>query len=350
VVILGAVILIHEFGHFIAAKLCGVRVEKFSLGFGRRLVSVKKGDTEYMISAIPLGGYIKMSGDEAGEKLTGARSEFLSRSVLDRFKIIFAGPLFNYIFAFALFTAVFMAGTPVLTNEIGAVMEGYPAKQAGLMAGDSIIEIDGRKISYGDVLVAAINRHTKGAMTLTVRRQDKVFKKEIKPVVEVRKTGLDNKEVRIARIGIQPAQKIEKGGYGFFGSVYMGARATWQVTAITYEAIWLMVTGRLSLREMTGPIGIFMFTAQAAKLGLIYVVNLTALLSASLAIFNLLPLPVLDGGHIFFLMIEKIRGKPVSGKTQEAIGNIGIGLLILLTVVIFYNDIAKFGLLKNIIK
>ncbi|MCX5667347.1 MAG: RIP metalloprotease RseP [Candidatus Omnitrophica bacterium] len=347
-IVLSVLVMVHEFGHFIAAKRIGVRVEKFSLGFGPKLFSVKRGDTEYLISAIPLGGYIKMAGDEPGEALKGEKCEFLSRNAFDRFKIIIAGPLFNYILAFVLLVVVFMAGNPVTTTEIGMVLDGYPAKQAGILVGDKVLAIDGKKISYGEVLVKAVNMHGKRPMILTIDRQGIIFDKEIRPVVEKRKIGFDNKEVEIARIGIQPLQKIEKGGYGFFGSVYMGAQTLWQITIVTYKALWNMILGKLSVKGMTGPIGIFMFTAHAAKLGIIYLINFMALLSASLAIFNLLPFPVLDGGHILFLFVEKLRGKPLSVRAQESIANIGVGLLILLTVFIFYNDIVKFGVFDRI--
>lgn len=351
-IVLGVLVIVHEFGHFIVAKLIGVRVEKFSIGFGPKIWSIKKGETEYIIAPIPLGGYIKMGGEEPGEMITGQRWEFLSRSVYDRFKIIVAGPVLNYIFAFLLLVAVFMVGTPVTTTEIGVVMNGYPAKEAGLMVGDKILAVDGKPVTQGDALVAIINKRVQGSLLLTIERGGNIFKKEVKPIVEKRKMGFGavEKEVQIARIGIQPAQKIEKGGYGFFGSIYMGAQTIWQITVLTYKALGAMIIGKLSMREMAGPVGIFMITAQAAKLGLIYLLNFMAILSASLAIFNLLPFPVLDGGHIFFLVVEKLRGKPISMKTQEKIMNVGWSLLILFMVLIFYSDIMKFGIADKVMK
>lgn len=348
--VLGILVIVHEFGHFFAAKSLGVRVEKFSIGFGPKVASIKRDDTEYLISAIPLGGYVKMGGDEPGEKITGQKWEFLSRPIFDRFRIILAGPLLNYAFAFILLSVVFMVGTPVTTTEVGIVMDGYPAKSAGLLSGDKIVAVDGKAISYGDALVAVINKHTKGPISLTVERRGKIFVQEITPVVEKHRVGLGGKEVEIARIGIQPAQKIVKGGYGFFGSMYMGAQSLWQITALTYKALWGMLIGKLSVKEMSGPVGIFVITAQAAKMGGIYLLNLMAILSASLAIFNLLPLPILDGGHLLFLAIEKARGKPLSMKAQEVIANVGVALLILFTIFVFYNDIIKFGIADKIAK
>jgi len=222
----------------------------------------------------------------------------------------------------------------------------------GLLAGDKILAVDGRTVSHGDALVAIINKRVQGSLVLTIERGGNVFKKEIKPVVEKRKIGFGSqeKEIQIARIGIQPAQKIEKDGYGFFGSVYMGVQTIWQITILTYKALGAMIIGKLSMKEMAGPVGIFMITAQAAKLGIIYLLNFMAILSASLAIFNLLPFPVLDGGHILFLAIEKLRGKPISMKTQEVIMNIGWSLLILFMVLIFYSDIMKFGIADKVMK
>ena len=159
------------------------------------------------------------------------------------------------------------------------------------------------------------------------------------------------KNTKIALLGIAPSQKIENVRYGFFQSFGMGFKKLIDLTVLTYKALWYIVTGRMSMKEsMTGPIGIYIIAGKAAQMGFIYLVHLMALLSASLAIFNLLPLPVLDGGHILFLIIEKLRGKPLSMKAQEIISNIGIGFLILLTVFIFYSDITKFRIFEGIFK
>jgi regulator of sigma E protease len=349
-IVLSVLVIVHEFGHFIVAKKLGVRVEKFSFGFGPKLVSFKKGDTEYLISAIPLGGYVKMSGDEPWEKLAGQKWEFLSRSIGDRFKIILAGPLLNYILAFLIFSVIFMFGSPTLTTEVGGLLPDYPAKAAGIVAGDKVLAVDGKSVKYWEDMTDAIHKHVDGDIALSLERGGKAIEMKVKPVVRASKDIFGN-ETKIALLGITPSQKIGKEKYPFPQCVYMGGQKLLQLTAMTFKALWSIVVGKLSMKEsLTGPIGMFVITGQAAKLGLIYILHLMAILSASLAIFNVLPLPVLDGGHMLFLVLEKLRGKPLSLKTQEVVINIGIAFLIMLTVVIFYNDIIKFGIFNKLAK
>ncbi len=343
-IVLGVLVIVHEFGHFVVAKSLGVRVEKFSIGFGPKICALKKGDTEYLVSAIPLGGYIKMAGDEPGEKITGQKWEFLSRSVFDRFGIIVAGPLLNYVLAFIIFSVIFMFGSPTMTAEVGTLLKSYPAEAQGIKVGDKILSVDGKGVKYWEDMTEIMHKHIEGAMTLSIQRGPQVFEMKVTPTIRKTK-DIFGKETTIALIGIGPSQNIEKVKYGFFASINMGGKKLIQLTAVTYKALWSILIGRLSLKEsMTGPIGIFVITAQAMKLGFIYILHLTGILSASLAIFNVLPFPVLDGGHILFLAVEKMRGKPLSLKTQEAVMNVGISLLILFTVFVFYSDIMKFGI------
>ncbi len=350
IIVLGVLVIVHEFGHFITAKHLGVRVEKFSIGFGPKLCSAKYGDTEYLISAIPLGGYVKMTGEDPSEKMTGARCEFLSRSVFDRFKIILAGPLLNYILAFVVFSVIFMFGSPTMTTEVGSLLKDYPALSSGIKTGDKILSVDGKNVKYWEDMTEMIRAHKEGPVSLSVKRDGAVMDIIINPIVRKTK-DIFGKPVSVALIGIGPSQNIEKVRYGFLASINMGAKKLIQLTEITYKALWSILTGRLSLKEsMTGPIGIFVITGQAAKMGFLYILHLMGILSASLAIFNVLPFPVLDGGHILFLAIEKVRGKPLSLKAQEAVMNAGISLLILFTVYVFYNDIIKFGIAEKAAK
>lgn len=347
IVVLGVLIIVHELGHFITAKRLGIGVERFSIGFGPKLYVFKKNDTEYAISAIPLGGYVKMAGEDPSEKLTGKKWEFLSRSVGDRFKVIFAGPLLNYVLAFAVFSVIFMFGNPTLTTEVGGLLKGYPAEAEGLSVGDKILSVDGKPVKYWEEMTALIHSHPSGTANLVIERGDR--KMTISITLVVRKTkDIFGKEISLSLMGISPSQKIESARYDFFTSIGMGMKKLLNLTAVTYKALWYIVTGRLSVKEsMTGPIGIFMVTGQAAKMGLIYIVHLMGVLSASLAIFNLLPLPVLDGGHILFLVVEKIRRKPLSLKTQEMINNFGVGMLLFISIFIFWNDIVKYGVMDK---
>ncbi len=348
--VLSILVIVHEFGHFIVAKTLGVRVERFSFGFGPKIASVKKGETEYLISAIPLGGYVKMGGDEPWEKLAGARWEFLSRSIGDRFKIIFAGPLLNYILAFLVFSVIFMFGSPTLTTEIGGLLKDYPALRQGLAVGDKVLAVDGKAVRYWEDMTELIYKHSETPIVLTVERGGTTFPMSITPTVRKMKDIFGNQITR-ALIGVSPSSKIERVKYSFPKSFYMGGKKLLRLTTDTYKALWSIVTGRLSLKDsMTGPIGIFVITGQAAKMGFIHILFIMGILSASLAIFNVLPLPVLDGGHIIFLALEKLRGKPLSAKAQEVVANIGVTFLIMLTVFIFYSDIMKFGIFDKVVK
>jgi len=347
-VVLGVLILVHELGHFIVAKRLGVRVERFSFGFGPKLFSFKKGDTEYLVSAILLGGYVKMAGDDPTEKLDNKNYEFLSRRIIDRFKIIFAGPFLNYVLAFVIFSVIFMFGRP--TTEIGGFLKDYPAEKAGLMAGDKITAINGKRVEFWEDMTEMIYKSVNGPMKLSVERNGSMFEKEITPVIRQTK-DIFGKETKIALIGITPSQKLAKTKNNFLMSLKLGFFKLMNFTFITYKALWMIMTGSMSFREsLSGPIGIFMITGQAARLGFIPILHLVGILSASLAIFNLLPIPILDGGHILFLALEKIMGRPLSAKTQERIMNTGMAFLILLTVLIFYNDIIKFGLFEKALK
>jgi len=241
-----------------------------------------------------------------------------------------------------------MFGSRTLTTEVGSLLKDYPAEKSGLVVGDKIIKADGKDVKYWEDMTEMIRKHLEGPIKLTIEKNGKISDVEIQPVIKDVK-DIFGKHTKIALLGIAPSQKIESVRYGFFESFSKGFKKVIDLTAITYKAIWSIATGSLSVKEsMTGPIGIFIITGKAARMGLIYLFHLMAGLSASLAIFNLLPLPVLDGGHILFLFVEKLRGKPLSVKVQENIANIGVGLLILLTVFIFYNDIVKFGIFDHI--
>ncbi|MDB4349485.1 RIP metalloprotease RseP [Omnitrophica bacterium] len=342
VIVFSILIVVHEFGHFIMAKKCGVKVERFSLGFGPKIIGVKKGETEYRISAIPLGGYVKMAGETYQDKLTGERWEFLSRPPFERFKIVICGPLLNYILGFLLFSLVFMLGSPTLTNKIGKVMDDYPAKAAGVKPGDSVISIDGERVQYWDELTRIIRKKLKGNVKLVVLRDDRELMLTLTPKVKEFK-DIFGKDVKIAMVGIASSDELIFIKHNPARSIYKGFKKTIELTTLTFKAIWSLILGRLSLREsVTGPVGIFILTAKAAKLGLIYLLNMMAIISTSLAIVNILPIPVLDGGHLVFLLIEKMRRRPLSQKIQETATQIGLGLLLILMFFVFYYDIARF--------
>ena len=348
IVVLSILVIVHEFGHFIVAKKMGVRVEKFSIGFGSEICGITKGETRYSISIVPLGGYVKLAGETSLEGVKGEKWEYLSRTVWERMRIIFAGPLLNYILAFLIFSFVFMAGSPTLTSKIGKIMPGYPAESAGLKIGDKILNINGKDVVYWEDVTNIVHTNKNTEMKLLLKRDGKQITVLVTPKPQDIKTIFGSKK-NISIMGIAPSDEILYVKYGFFKSIYMGAEKLWMLTYITCRALWASVTGAIPIKEsMTGPIGIFYITGQAAKLGIIYLLQLMGVLSASLAIFNLLPVPVLDGGHILFLTIEKIRRKPVSIKMQENVTQVGMSLLIVLMLFVFYNDFMRFGIFEKI--
>lgn len=341
ILILSLLIIVHEFGHFIAARKNGVRVEQFSLGFGRQIFKKKKNDTEYSISLIPLGGYVKMAGDTRAE-YQGKPDEYLSKPCGKRFWIIFAGPFLNYILGFLFFWMILFIGYPTLTSKVGVLIDGYGAKEAGLQVADKITAVDGIKVDFWEDLQRQIRqRKLKTSVMLTVLRADQ----ELKFNVAIRDKVTDDqfgKKQSLGIIGISPFDEIVEIRHGIFESAYLGLKKTVNLTILTYQGLGMLVSGKMSMREsMTGPLGIFFITSKAAKLGLIAVMHLIAVLSVSLAIFNLLPLPILDGGHLFLLGLEKLRKKALGIKAEEIINNIGLTLIISLALFVTYNDIIR---------
>ncbi len=341
ILILSLLIIVHEFGHFIAARKNGVRVEQFSLGFGPLILKKKIGDTEFKLNLIPLGGYVKMAGDSQLE-YQGKEDEYFAKAPGKRFQIIFFGPLLNYILGFILFWLIFFVGYPTLTTKVGGLVDGYGAQAAGLQVGDKIIQVDERKVEIWEDLQQAIRaRKNKAAVWLKVVRDDQ----ELKINVAIKDKILDDQlgQKRASGvIGISPLDEITEVRYGFLESAYFGVKKTLNLTVMTYAGIWRLASGKMSMRDsMTGPLGIFFITSKAAKLGLVTLLHLVAVLSVSLAIFNLLPLPILDGGHLFLLGLEKLRKKALSAKTEGIINNLGFSLMITLALLVTYNDILR---------
>jgi regulator of sigma E protease len=343
VLVFSVLILVHEAGHMFAAKKAGVNVEIFSLGFGKRLCGVEIGGTDYRISLFPLGGYVKMEGEEPGDA-KGSETGLYSKSVGSRFWIMASGALTNYIFAFVLFWVIFMIGVPMMSNEVGEVIKGYPAEKAGIRTGDVIVKIDGKEVGYWDDIVDAIRTGSKDGETLVfdLMREDGPVSLEITPDIST-VTNVFGQKISRPMIGIGPRDKILPVSYDPVKAFYYGGRKLVSLTAMTYKGLWLMITGGMPLKtSVSGPIGIMYFMNQAAQLGVVPLLIITAHVSMALAIFNLLPFPVLDGGHIMFLAAEKITGKPVSVKVQEFLTNAALVLLIAFALFVSWQDVLKF--------
>lgn len=341
-VILGVLITAHEFGHFIAARRAGVRVEKFSLGFGPRLLKRKKGQTEYSLSLVPLGGFVKLAGDSL-EEYTGKSYEYFSQPPGRRFQIIFAGPLFNYILGFLCFWFIFFTGYPTLTARVGGLLEGFGAKDAGLLPGDKIIAVDAKGVASWEELQGVIlDRRANDTVRLLLLRQGNQIEAEVLLKEKQFDDALGQKQ-KVGLLGIEPDLSDSVSvRYGFFKSFYMSVNKTWVLTQLTYKGLFRMLTGKIAMRDSAaGPLGIYFITSKVASQGLPALLNFVGIISVSLALFNLLPFPVLDGGHILFLAVEKIRGKTLGARAEQIITRIGLTVLISLFLFITYNDIMR---------
>ena len=346
--ILSFLIFVHEFGHFIVARRLGVRVECFSLGFGPRIFGWKRGETDYRLSLIPVGGYVKLAGETAEAPLTGKPWEYLSQPIVNRVSIVAAGPLVNYIVAFFLFFAIFVTGNPQSSNKIGQVIEKFPAEQAGLRSGDRLVAVEGQPTPYWEDVQRRISSHLEGGkLPFEVEREGKRFTLSIMPKVVEEKDPF-GKVTRRALIGIAASDEMLFVRYPVSQALAKASRQIFSLTAMTLKALGKLVTGGLAMREsLTGPVGIFFITRQAAHLGFPFLLQICAILSASLAIFNFLPIPALDGGHLLFLGLEALKGRPISERVQELSRQIGFYFLIGLMVFVLYNDLVRhFGGMK----
>ena len=348
--VLSILVIVHEFGHFWVARLFGVKVERFSIGFGPTLFTFRSSKTEYCVSAIPLGGYVKLAGEHPQEvQASMSKEEFLARSVGVRSAIILAGPGVNYLLGFLLFSSVFFLGNPQVTSRIGQVLPASPAQGAGLLPGDRIISLDGKSVLYWEEVTAGIRRKAGGTLQISIDRAGSIVAVEVTPAIRQMK-NLFGQTIRQSQIGIAPAGEIVKIRYGFWESLAKGGQKLIDFTGVTFHSLWAILSGSLPVREsLTGPIGIFFVTQEAAKLGFVYLLQVMAFLSASLAIFNVLPIPVLDGGHLFFLLLEKIRRRPIAIRVQEMTHQVAVFLLISLVILIFYNDLVRFGILGKLL-
>jgi regulator of sigma E protease len=343
IIVLGVLIFFHELGHFLVARVLGVGVEKFSLGFGPKLIGKKIGITEYQISAIPLGGYVKMVGESPDSELDPSEIpiSFTHKHVLKRILIVAAGPFFNILLALIIFFGIFqISGLLILKPGIGDVNEGSPAYLAGLKKNDLVVSIDGADISSWEDMANAIMASKGKTLAISVLRDGTVLTKNVTPEVKQVK-NIFNEDVDRYVIGITASGEIFKKDLNFFQAVSESLNQTYQITALTIKGIVKLFQGTVSPKTLGGPIMIAQMAGQQAKEGVVNLIFFIALISINLAILNFLPIPVLDGGHLLFFFIEAVKGSPVSVKVREISQQAGIFVLILLMIYVFYNDIAR---------
>jgi len=342
IILLGVIIFVHELGHFLFAKLTGVKVLKFSLGFGPKLIGKTYGDTEYLISAVPLGGYVKMLGEMPGDEMKEEEKQFAfnNQAVWKRFIIVFCGPLFNLLFAAVIFFFTFLNGIPVLVPEIGSVIQGTPAGKAGLIRGDRIVEIDGVAIRQWDEMTEVIHKNPGKSLDVKIKRDGTTFPVSITPE-KTKVKDIFGEEEEVGLIGIKPSGSTlirrENIGSAFADSF----DRTWEISKLTVVSIIKLIERVIPMQTMGGPILIVQMAGEQASRGFLNFFIFMAIININLGVLNLLPIPILDGGHLLFMGIEAVRGKPLSEKTIALGQKIGLAFIITLMAVVFYNDIMR---------
>ena len=343
IIVLGVLIFFHEFGHFLIARLFGVGVEKFSLGFGPRLIGKKIGITDYRLSAIPLGGYVKMVGEEPDAEIdpVDLPLSFTHKPVVQRMLIVAAGPVFNILLAILIFFGIFWAsGTFIMKPSIGAVREGSPAAAAGLARGDLITVINGIEINSWDEMAEIINASEGRTLKIAVRRQDSTLDFSIAPE-KVPAQNIFGEKIQRYVIGIEASRESYSKEMSPVEAFAESLRQSYRVIELMVVIIVKLIKGDISTDTLGGPIMIAQMAGDSAKAGVGSLIFFIALISINLAVINLLPIPVLDGGHLLFFLIEAIKGSPVSIKVREVAQQIGLFILILLMILVFYNDIHR---------
>lgn len=341
-IVLGVLVFVHEFGHYIVARLCGVQVQTFSLGFGPRLFARKWGPTEYCISAIPLGGYVRLLGDDPKEEISPEERDrsFLAQNVKKKIAIVVAGPLFNLLLALVIFVGVFMAGVPSLTSDVGEVQPSSAAAEAGMKPGDRIVEIEGKPINQWEEIRETLQKSGGKELPFVVEREGQKINLKVTPMMKETQDVLGDSH-QLWLIGILPKGTHTIKQYDPLTAAMMGAKRTWEMITLNVLGIFRLIQGKISSDTIGGPILIAQMAGQQANEGALNVVLFIAVLSINLGIINLFPIPILDGGHLAFFIAEGMMGHPLSLKTREIAQQVGLFIIISLMVFAFYNDIMR---------
>ena len=342
--VLGILIIVHELGHFLAAKASGVRVERFSIGFWPRLAGIQIGETDYCVSWIPLGGYVKLAGmiDESmeGDSIKGEPWEFMSKNVLQKLFIISAGVTMNIILAvliFAVLTFTYGIGEVDESTVITHVVENYPAAGAGMLAGDKILSIDGNMMNSWQELTEYIHARPNSELEVTWQRGEEIFSERI--ISRLEKIPVDGSIKKLGIIGIRPTVNVREAHLS--ESIGSGFTRTYLWGKLTLTSIKMLITGEESFRSVGGPIFIAQLAGDSARTGLDSLFNLIAILSVNLAILNILPIPAFDGGHLVVILIEWAKRGPLSVKTKMAVQQVGFAIFLVLAAFVIYNDLSR---------
>ncbi|PKN20991.1 MAG: RIP metalloprotease RseP [Deltaproteobacteria bacterium HGW-Deltaproteobacteria-6] len=345
IVLLGILIFVHEFGHFLAARIGGVGVLKFSLGFGPKIVGKKIGETEYVLSWIPLGGFVKLLGESGTEELSPEDEErsFFKQPTWKRLLIVLAGPVFNFLLAIVIFFIVYMYGLPNLLPVIGQMSPESAAEQAGIATGDKIIMMDGKKITYWDEIKPIITDSKGKDVRIVVARGNEEKTVTVKPKLSKAK-NIFGEEESTYLIGVSPAGKTVIERKNPLMAIVSSCSKTWEISKLTVISVVKMIEGVISPRTLGGPIFIAQVAGNQVKEGIIPFILFMAILSINLGVINLFPIPVLDGGHIFFYLIEMVTRREIPLKVKEISQQIGFVALLMLMLFVIMIDIERLNI------
>ncbi|WP_439569836.1 RIP metalloprotease RseP [Sphingopyxis sp.] len=356
--VLGPLVFVHEYGHYIVGRWCGVKADTFSIGFGRKILGwTDKRGTEWKIGWLPLGGYVQFAGDRDAVSQPDAEWQqlpaeqkshtFPAQPVWKRALIVLAGPVTNFLFAILIFAAFNMTyGVPQTPAVVGGVQPQSAAQQAGLRIGDRIVSIDGRSIAKFDDIRSAVAFNLGKPANLQIARGGERVDIVLRPRLVSQTDQFGNKG-QIAVIGIQSGRPVYS-PVGPLAAVQAGAEQTWGLVRLTGNILSQFLTGQRSIKEMGGPIKIAKQSGEMASLGLNDLIIFTAFISINLGFINLLPLPMLDGGHLLFYAYEAIRRRPAPPQAQEWAFRFGFAAIVTLMLVVTFNDLGSLGLWDGI--
>lgn len=345
VLVLGLLIAFHELGHFLVARVLKMGVKTFSLGFGPKILGFQRGKTLYKLAAIPLGGYVSLvgeAGEEGGlEDGWSEREHFHLRPAWQRLLVVLAGPVFNLVLAALLYAGLFSAvGYFRQLPVVDKLTPGAPAERSGVLKGDRIVGVNGSPSPYWTDLVELIGK-SEGPVVLDIRRGEEIVLISVTPEIGERTTIFGEKE-RAKLIGITPLDSaLEHVPVGLAEATVKGVQKTGEMVWLTLVSFGKLITRVVPLDNVGGPIMIAQAIGKQVHEGMAGLIGMTAFISVSLAVLNLLPIPVLDGGHIFFLTIEMLIGRPVNKRVVENATKVGLAFLIMLMLFAFYNDLAR---------
>ena len=342
IIVLSIIVFVHEYGHYYIAIINKVRVESFSIGFGKEIIGWNdKRGTRWKICYLPFGGYVKMFGEDIFSKKKIPKNltkyAFSHKNVFQRISIVLAGPLANFIFGIIGFAFIYyFIGTLYTPPVINNVEKNSPAYSSGLLKNDKIITIDKKKIKNFSDIGTYLNLYKKDNYDLKIKRNDEFLIVKVTPILIDQE--FYGQKRKVAKIGIS-SYEPKRIKHTFIKSLYLGTASTYEICSLTLKALKQMFIGKGSFDDLGGPIKIAHFSGQMLNEGFLSFLNLIILLSVSIGLINLFPIPVLDGGHLVFYFIEVFLGKPVNKNFQENMFKIGFVIIITLAVLLTYNDI-----------